>query len=92
MAVANIVFGKVSGGWPAFDHDFTSEAVSSGGVSAAATTAHAYARITPSGGPMWAAFSTGTPNPAAAPRVLIPDGSSFDAHVVAGVKVAVLDA
>lgn len=93
MASANVVFGKVSGGLPLADAlTLTSELVASTGVSAAAPDGTSTVRVTPVGGAMYVAFSTGTPAPASNPRVYAADGQPIEMACPVGTKVGVVDA
>lgn len=93
MASANVVFGQVSGGLPLMDvSNLTSELVASAGTSAAAPAGTSVVRVTPIGAAMYVAFSIGTPDPTANPRVYVADGQAFEGACAPGVKVGVVDA
>lgn len=93
MATANVVFGSVRGGLPLLDAStLTSAPVSSGSASSAAPAGTSAARITTIGGAMYAAFSTGTPDPTQAPRMYIPAESAVEVALAPGFKVGVVNA
>lgn len=92
MASANVIFGKVSGDLPLIDGtNFTSETVASGAADEAAPSGTAAVRVTTIGSAMYAAFSTGTPDPTQHPRVYIPADSAVEFGIGSGVKVGVAD-
>ena len=93
MASANVVFSPVSGGLPLIEaENFTSATVASGAASSAAPSGTAVAQVTAVGGAMYAAFSTGTPDPTQAPRIYIPAETAVEVFLTSGFKVGVVNA
>lgn len=93
MASANVVFGQVGGGLPLADAlTLTSELVASASDSAAAPAGTSTVRVTPVGGAMYVAFSTGNPDPTTNPRVYVADGQPIEFACPVGTKVGVVDA